>query len=122
MPGQPPAQSPAQLPGQTPGQTPGQVPAAAQPGAPASPSIPGQTPPAPAQQAQPAQSGAPVEPPQGLAKMTLAGFCKEYNLDQAQALGKLKAKGMVVFSDMTFREVAIENTITPEQVMEFMVK
>lgn len=109
---------------------PGQAPVPAIPSAPAQDPVQGQMPgqmsPAQALTVQPpaqqAQSGAPVEPPQGLARMTLAGFCKEYNLDQTQALAKLKAKGMVVFSDMTFREVAIENTITPEQVMEFMVQ
>lgn len=109
-PGQP-GQLPGQAPGQTPGQAPGQAPALSLSGAPAASNASSQSLP-----------GAPVEPPAGLAKMTLAAFCREYGLDQTQALAKLKAKGMVVFSDMTFREVAIENSITPEQVMEFMVK
>ena len=54
--------------------------------------------------------------------MTLAAFCRDHNLDTAQALGRLKAKGIVAFSDMTFRELAIENNLTPEQVMGLMVK
>ncbi len=109
-----PGQMPA--PGQPSVLTPGQLPSVQVPGQPsAAPVQPGQ----PLQQVQPS---VPVQPPQGLEKMTLSAFCKEYNVDQAQALAKLKAKGMVVFSDMTFREVAIENTITPEQVMEFMTR
>jgi hypothetical protein len=112
-PGQPLVQAPETAPGQgqLPGQTSGQL-----PGQPSAQSV------QPIQPIQQVQPGAPLQPPQGLEKMTLAAFCREYSVDQAQALAKLKAKGMVVFSDMTFREVAIENTITPEQVMEFMIR
>ena len=40
----------------------------------------------------------------------------------AQALARLRAKGIVAFSDMTFRELAIENNLSPEQVMELMTR
>ena len=94
-------------------------------------------PPAPTQQPEaqpapgPAQQLAPppappgpavVTAPEGLERMTLAAFCRDRNLDTTQALAKLKAKGIVAFSDMTFRELAIENNLTPEQVMDLMVK
>jgi len=71
---------------------------------------------------QPAPPQAPVTAPEGLEHMTLAAFCRDRNLDTAQSLAKLKAKGIVAFSDMTFRELAIENNLTPEQVMDLMVK
>lgn len=101
----------------------GQAPA---PQAPAA-QTPGQTEQQPQAQAPaqaPGQSAAPrpnLEVPPDLAKMTLGAYCKQYNLDQTQALAKLKAKGFVVFSDMTFREISLENNLTPEQVLEIVV-
>lgn len=76
--------------------------------------------PAPQVQAPPASQPQGIEPPPGLARMTLAAFCKEYGLEQGPALGKLKSKGIVAFSDMTFREIAVENALTPEQVLEII--
>jgi hypothetical protein len=117
---------------------PAPAPAPAPSPAPAQPETPS-APPAP--QAQPAVQPAQPEPvpaspqvqqapaaqpqivaPEGLERMTLAAFCRDHNLDTAQALARLKAKGIVAFSDMTFRELAIENNLTPEQVMDLMVK
>lgn len=54
--------------------------------------------------------------------MTLAAFCRDHTIDTAQALAKLKAKGIVAFSDMTFRELAVENNLTAQQVMDLIVK
>ncbi|WP_043646300.1 hypothetical protein [Fundidesulfovibrio putealis] len=88
------------------------------PGAPAP--VPGQvtqpgTPQAPA-------PAAPIVAPEGLERMTLAAFCRDHTIDTAQALAKLKAKGIVAFSDMTFRELAVENNLTAQQVMDLIVK
>jgi len=91
------------------------VPPAQPPATPAQPEPVPASPPAPAAQPQ-------IVAPEGLERMTLAAFCRDHNLDTAQALGRLKAKGIVAFSDMTFRELAIENNLTPEQVMGLMVK
>ena len=60
--------------------------------------------------------------PEGLDHMTLAAFCQANALNAAEALAKLKAKGIVAFSDMTFRELAIENNLTAQQVMDLMTK
>ncbi|MBI4961207.1 MAG: DUF4405 domain-containing protein [Desulfovibrio sp.] len=103
-------QSPAVSP---PGALPEQSTAAQQP------QTPGQVQPPSAQQA-PASTA--IAAPEGLGAMTLASFCRDHGLETAQSLAKLKAKGIVAFSDMTFRELAIENNLTPEQVMDLMVK
>ena len=96
---QPQAAQPGAIPGASPASESGQAP---QPGAP--------------------QAPAPVIAPEGLERMTLAAFCRENSIDTAQALAKLKAKGIVAFSDMTFRELAVENNLTPQQVMDLMVR
>lgn len=122
-------QSPAQVPAPvapptqaTPQAPPVLAPAAPQPEAPEIP----QQPQAPAQVQPSAQPQVPastaIAPPEGLGAMTLAAFCRDHGLDTSQSLAKLKAKGIVAFSDMTFRELAIENNLTPEQVMDLMVK
>jgi len=67
----------------------------------------------------PAQAA--VIAPEGLEHTTLAAFCRDNSLDTAVALARLKAKGIVAFSDMTFRELAIENNLTAEQVMRLMM-
>lgn len=85
------------------GVAPGQV---TQPGAPQAPGAP----------------AAPIVAPEGLERMTLAAFCRDHTIDTAQALAKLKAKGIVAFSDMTFRELAVENNLTAQQVMDLIVK
>lgn len=95
------------------------------PGAPAA--VPGT---APGQMVQTDQPGTPQAPapaapivaPEGLERMTLAAFCRDHTIDTAQALAKLKAKGIVAFSDMTFRELAVENNLTAQQVMDLIVK
>lgn len=70
----------------------------------------------------PAPAAAPIVAPEGLDRMTLAAFCRDHAIDTAQALAKLKAKGIVAFSDMTFRELAVENNLTAQQVMDLIVK
>jgi len=79
--------------------------------------------PAPAQApAQtPAQGTAPQAAPEGIEHMSLAAFCRERGLDTGQALARLRSKGIVAFSDMTFRELSVENNLTPEQVMQLML-
>jgi len=94
---------PAPAPG-APAPVPGQL---AQPGTPQAPA------PAPA---------APITAPEGLERMTLVAFCRDHTIDTAQALAKLKAKGIVAFSDMTFRELAVENNLTAQQVMDLIVR
>jgi hypothetical protein len=92
----------------------------AQPVSPAMPQL--QIPPQPSPESVPQVSQPAIAAPEGLEHMTLAAFCRDHNLDTAQSLARLKAKGIVAFSDMTFRELAIENNLTAEQVMELMVK
>jgi len=107
------AQAPApSVPAQAPAPSvPAQAPAQAQGGhEPGSIQPPGQTP------------GQPPNVPEGLERMTLAAFCREHGIDTQQAQARLKARGIVAFSDMTFRELAIENNLTAEQVMELVVK
>ncbi len=130
-----PAQAPAQIPAQAPVQAPAQTPAAQLPPsqAPQAQDVPAQAPAlAPGQLQTPAQvpgqipgqTSAPqhLTPPEGLDRMTLAAFCRDNGIDTAQALARLKAKGIVAFSDMTFRELGIENNLTPEQVMEMAIR
>ncbi|GAB6037431.1 hypothetical protein JCM15519_19900 [Fundidesulfovibrio butyratiphilus] len=131
----PPAQTPTQVPhGQAPGtQTPGvSAPGAHATGMQTPGSVPGVPSPgvsAPGQQASGVQapdasspSQAPGAAPANLAKLTLSAYCREHGLDNRQALDKLKAKGIVAFSDMTFREIAIENAMSPQQVMEIIAR
>ncbi|MFP5223912.1 MAG: hypothetical protein ACLGSA_16600 [Acidobacteriota bacterium] len=95
------------------------------PGAPAA--VPGTAPgqmtqPVAPQAPAPAAPAAPVVAPEGLERMTLAAFCRDHSIDTPQALAKLKAKGIVAFSDMTFRELAVENNLTAQQVMDLIVR
>lgn len=123
-PQRPPAETPS---APAPAPVPAQQPVAA-PQAPAPAPAPSPAAPAEAQQQAPAaQPQVPGQPqahpaPEGLDRMTLAAFCRERNIDTAQALARLRAKGIVAFSDMTFRELAIENNLSPEQVMELMTR
>lgn len=112
-PGQPSVQAPGQVSGQQPGLAPGQ------PAPQASAQTPGLAPGQPAPGQAPAQA-VPQAAPEGLERMTLSAFCRERGIETAQALAKLKAKGIVAFSDMTFRELALENNLTPEQVMQLV--
>lgn len=112
----PPAPAPAQ---------PEAQPATAAPAPQVPPAVTAQPQPAaPAPGQAPEQAPAPqvILVPENLGAMTLAAFCRDHNIEAPQALARLKAKGIVAFSDMTFRELAIENNLTPEQVMELMVK
>ena len=87
---------------------------------PAAPQQPTDQTPAP-QAAEQTPAPAVVIAPEGLEHTTLAAFCRDNALDTAQALARLKAKGIVAFSDMTFRELAIENNLTAEQVMRLLM-
>ena len=95
------------------------------------PGVPGEQPgqPVPPLPAVQAPGGVPQNVPQvpviaaeHLERMTLAAFCRDHSIETAQALARLKAKGIVAFSDMTFRELAIENNLTAEQVMQLMIR
>ncbi|MDQ7831927.1 MAG: DUF4405 domain-containing protein [Desulfovibrionaceae bacterium] len=132
VPGQVPAQTPPQalVPGQLPGQIPGQAPGL----------LPGQYPPQgatpfPAQTgvlpqeawqpgyerpASPAQSGL-VVPPPDLDKTMLSTFCREFDLPLTLAVDRLAAKGITAFGDMTFQELALENNVTPDEVMRIIL-
>jgi len=99
-----------------------QAPAALPSVAPSEPAAAAQQPPVPAQAQQQAPVSTAMAAPEGLGAMTLAAFCRDHGLETTHSLAKLKAKGIVAFSDMTFRELAIENNLTPEQVMDLMVK
>jgi len=92
----------------------------AEPQTPAAPQQPTDQAPAP-QAAEQTPAPAVVIAPEGLEHTTLAAFCRDNALDTAQALARLKAKGIVAFSDMTFRELAIENNLTAEQVMRLLM-
>ena len=126
----PAASAPAPVPAPAPAPAPAQPEAQPVPAPPAplvpqappmAPPLPGQ--PQPGAPAPQAPAAAPViATPENLGAMTLAAFCRDHNIDPHQALARLKAKGIVAFSDMTFRELAIENNLTPEQVMDLMVK
>jgi len=125
-----PAPVPAPAPAPAAPAPPATPPAAEQPQpapAPGAPAVPGAAPgqmtqPGAPQAPAPAAPAAPIAAPEGLERMTLAAFCRDHFIDQAQALAKLKAKGIVAFSDMTFRELAVENNLTPQQVMDLIVK
>ncbi|KUG28255.1 hypothetical protein ASZ90_001889 [hydrocarbon metagenome] len=133
VPGQTPAQAltPGLLPGQqVPGQTPGQLPIQA-PGqypAQATPQFPAQTgmlPQEPWQPgyerpASPAQSGL-VVPPPDLDKTMLSTFCREFDLPLTLAVDRLAARGITAFGDMTFQELALENNVTPDEVMRIIL-
>ncbi len=136
IPGQAPAHTPPQalVPGQLPGQIPGQIPGQS-PGL-----LPGQYPPQAATQfpaqtgvlpqeawqpglerpASPAQSGL-VVPPPDLDKTMLSTFCREFDLPLTLAVDRLAAKGVTAFGDMTFQELALENNVTPDEVMRIIL-
>ncbi len=61
-----------------------------------------------------------LPPPPGLEKMMLGDFCKEFNLPVQVAVNRLAAKGITAFVDMTFKELALENDKTPEDVMRII--
>ena len=61
-----------------------------------------------------------IIPPPGLGRMMLKDFCREFDLPQNLALARLKAKNIMAFSDSTFRELALENDSTPEDIMRIV--
>jgi hypothetical protein len=106
-------QIPAQVPGQLPGQLPGNLP------------LPGTQPSATWQPgyerpASPAYGG-PVVPPPDLEKTMLATFCREFDIPLTLAIDRLAAKSITAFGDMTFQELALENNMTPDEVMRILV-
>jgi hypothetical protein len=128
-----PAQAPAQI--QTSTQVPAQTPAYVQPSAQIPVQIPAQPQPhavapgqAPAQDwrpglerpASPAQSGL-VVPPPDLEKTMLSTFCREFDLPLTLATDRLAARGITAFGDMTFQELALENGVTPDEVMRIII-
>jgi hypothetical protein len=132
---QPQAQAP-QAPVQTPVQTPWQPQAPAQVPGQTTPQFPAQTTtPFPAQTgvlpqetwqpgyerpASPAQSGL-VVPPPDLEKTMLSTFCREFDLPLTMAVDRLAARGITAFGDMTFQELALENGVTPDEVMRIII-
>lgn len=137
IPGQAPGQTPAQavtpgllpgqqIPGQTPGQlpiqAPGQYPAQATPQFPAQTGMLPQEPWQPGYErpASPAQSGL-VVPPPDLDKTMLSTFCREFDLPLTLAVDRLAARGITAFGDMTFQELALENNVTPDEVMRIIL-
>ncbi|WP_243438527.1 hypothetical protein [Fundidesulfovibrio soli] len=108
----------ASEPAPAPAPAPAPTPAAPQ----ASASAPAPVPSQPGHEQPVAQTPGVIPVPEGLERMTLSAFCREHGIDTQQAQARLKARGIVAFSDMTFRELAIENNLTPEQVMDLVVK
>jgi hypothetical protein len=70
--------------------------------------------------ASPAQSGL-VVPPPDLEKTMLSTFCREFDLPLTMATDRLAARGITAFGDMTFQELALENNVTPDEVMRIIV-
>ncbi|NDY56846.1 DUF4405 domain-containing protein [Desulfovibrio sulfodismutans] len=130
VPGQVPALTPGQpapqTPGQVPIQTPGQVPVQSFPQT--ANQFPAQTgilpqetwQPGLERPASPAQSGL-VVPPPDLEKTMLSTFCREFDLPLTLAVDRLGAKGITAFGDMTFQELALENNVTPDEVMRIIL-
>jgi len=61
-----------------------------------------------------------LPPPPGLEKMMLGDFCKEFNLPLDVAVHRLAAQNITAFTDMTFKELALENDKTPEDIMRII--
>jgi len=59
-------------------------------------------------------------PPPDLEKMMLGDFCKEFSIPTKVAVDRLAAQGITAFVDMTFKELALENNKTPEDIMRII--
>jgi hypothetical protein len=62
-----------------------------------------------------------VVPPPDLDKTMLSTFCREFDLPLTLAVDRLAAKGITAFGDMTFQELALENNVTPDEVMRIIL-
>ncbi len=106
-------QIPAQVPGQLPSQIPGNLPL---PGvAPSETWRPGY------ERPSSLAEGGPLVPPPDLDKTMLATFCREFDIPLTMAIDRLAAKNVTAFGDMTFQELALENNMTPDEVMRVII-
>ncbi|WP_147822230.1 DUF4405 domain-containing protein [Salidesulfovibrio onnuriiensis] len=64
----------------------------------------------------------PANPPEGLGKMKLADICANFGLPVNEALHKLTSGGMKAAADMTLKQIAAENGVTPRDIYQLLMK
>lgn len=58
----------------------------------------------------------PATPPEGTGKIKLADICKTFGLPEADTVARLKDKGITASVDMTMKEIAKQNGLSPKEV------
>jgi hypothetical protein len=62
----------------------------------------------------------PESPPPGTGNLTLADFCTQYDLSSKLVIRELKAKGVSASADLTLKQVASHNQISPIDLYEII--
>jgi hypothetical protein len=62
----------------------------------------------------------PESPPPGTGKLTLADFCAQYSLSSKMVIRELKGHGIEASADLTLKEIASQNQISPVDLFEII--
>jgi chorismate mutase len=54
--------------------------------------------------------------------MSLYDFCEKYNYDVNETVKKLKTKGITAKQNQSIKEIAVNNKVTPEDIINIITK
>jgi hypothetical protein len=61
-------------------------------------------------------------PGSGIGRMSLYDFCRKYNYNVNEAVQKLQAKGIKAKQNQSIKEIAANNKVTPEDIINIITK